>query len=128
MKYDPIHLNCDCSSGTVVKVAGKKRLFGPRCPSCRRVLPPSQWRVMDSVWSKTELGAFLIYRNKLKVKNADVGDFKIIGNYRSAIIREGESIIQEFTNLKATVPALMEQPNAYLRAVRFAKICNKKRV
>jgi len=63
MKFNIIHINCDCSSDTIARVP-REYIYGPRCPNCNTVLGPMQWSIICQVNSKNSRFALQDYKDR----------------------------------------------------------------
>ena len=71
--YHIIATNCDCSSDVIGKTDPGKWLFGPRCPSCRKVLGCMQWMDVGRVRASGDWDAPRIYKKMLESNTWDTG-------------------------------------------------------
>ena len=67
--YIIIDTNCDCCSDRIARLP-TRYVWGPRCPSCRKILGMMEWRSIAKVRARSEWEALAIYRQALKAKNA----------------------------------------------------------
>ncbi len=63
-RYDIMYSNCDCGSGTTAVRADTKRIFGPRCPHCRKVLGWMDYKLVGSVIATGDITAMELWRKE----------------------------------------------------------------
>jgi len=64
-EYWIVHTNCDCCSSRTLKAATKWK-FGPRCPSCKKILGIMQYSIQKIIKAQNLDHAFEIWRNSEK--------------------------------------------------------------
>ena len=66
MKYYIILTNCDCASSVIARVPSQvhRWFFGPKCPSCHKILGWMQWRLAckETFTAEGEIEALEKYR------------------------------------------------------------------
>ena len=62
-KYNILSTNCDCSSDRIA-VTTTHYKYGPRCPSCGRILGPMQYMYLGTVKARGDIEALRIFRQQ----------------------------------------------------------------
>ena len=62
--YYIVDTNCDCCSSTTAVLVQTRRAYGPRCPHCRRILGPMQYRVINKVRARGDVEAMRVWDGK----------------------------------------------------------------
>ena len=55
--YWIVSTNCDCGSGYTAKIKGTVWRYGPRCPFCKKILGPIEYRIVGETSALGDLAA-----------------------------------------------------------------------